>query len=280
MVVEAIPNPVFGVFYAVLLTLIAVFLFRGIHDFYDELKVYHKIPSDYHPIAAHKGDPPDGYEIEDFVPKGMSRQGTELEIREHESLTNQVDPEIIIDFDDREEIIYYGESPIRKIVYLSFYLGVSSLIPQAIVVLYFMHISSINAFSVGASAFKANLGVFFMIVSLHLGIRIATLAKISTYNSEQEQDKYQSDLHDFAFSFFMSLYVVWAFTIVIISFISGLDGGAIGNIPPRLLAVFVLEIFSLPVIAAVVGYVTLRYLEVPEHLMDDREHDSVPIHEC
>jgi hypothetical protein len=265
MTLEGVPNPTFGVIYAIATTVLGLFLFRGAHTFYHNLKIYHKIPADYDAVVAYKGEPPRDQSVKDFVTNDELRQDGDPDIRRYDQLANGKDPEVILDFNEGKRELY-GEPPFRKGAYLAFYLGVASLVPAAIVGFYFTLLPEIT--SLEKNDFWGAIGALLMIIALHLGIRIATLADSFTYSEKKLREQLQNSLHEFAFSFFMSLYTLWAFTIVIVGFTSGFSSSAFA-FEPRLIAVFGLLLFFLPILAAIISYYILRQAEIPGDLMKD-----------
>jgi hypothetical protein len=271
--VDTAVNISVGLTLIVVLSAVSLPAFRGFHGFFDNLQLYHKLPRDYDPIVAYRGSPPNGYTAEDFVTDDELYQQQEPEIKAEKSIPDSKDPEVVIDFDEGYKRLY-GEHPSEKFKSLWYYTAATTTAAVAMVTLYLAILTSVLELSTPISVYL--IPVAMVIVAFHLVIRVVTLSKRFTYDATAVREEFQTDVHDFAFSFFMSLYFSWVIVAVIFGF-TGRFETINPTIEPSLLVVFVLVLLVGPAISAALSHVILRSTGVCRDLCEDQVREEMEL---
>lgn len=266
-------NAIAGLGLTAVFSIISIFLFYGMHRYYEMLKLYHRTPTEYDQRIVVKGDLPEGVELEDCGSVTQLWKGDGKLIHESDVIEDEDDemPQIEVDIENKQ-MVAYGENPTRKWLSLSLWTAFASLVPFSLVYLYFALFG--GPFSLESKTGLTLIAIYILITSIHFSIRIASLADIKhiSYKDDEYIDDLADDIHNFAYSFFLSIYFLAMLGLVIHIFRNGV--GEIISMPDFgadfLVVLFILIVF-LPAIASYLSQRILRVIGVHDCLAKDAE---------
>ncbi|WP_275740625.1 hypothetical protein [Halorhabdus sp. SVX81] len=243
---------------------------RGFHLFYRALSTYHKLPSEYDPVAELKNIDElenDDRNPEDYVnPHDFTEEPSEdycFTSDEIEGLDHN--PEIVVDFAIMKKF-RRGESWETKFIEVWFYNSVAVFFSSLLFVGYLqLTVDFLPPENVAVEVIVVALVL--MISTVHLALRLTSFVDLKMMKDWPARD-FCDDVFDFAFSFNLSTLLSFLILYFMFMTIQDASGGPILNSSDALMLIGTTVVFSF--IASLCGEIVVLLSETPDSVKSHR----------